>query len=301
MFILTGKLPFAFLFSFLYLVNTITLAQPEFTSHDCFNTAGNYTRNSPYQRNLNTTLSALPNTNSGFGFFNTSTGQGSDTVHSLALCRGDANLDACRSCLNDSVVKLREICPNKKQAIGYYDLCMLIYSNQTVLRNTNIPYTVFLWNTQNASDVDRFNDALSPLLNNLIAEASGGGSLRKFASGNTSGPGVTRIYALAQCTPDLNEQQCDQCLQGAISQFTNAFSGKIGGRALVPMCNFRMRKKHQQTPEVENTETETMDIGTAESLQYGFSLVKSATNDFAEDNKLGQGGFGAVYKLFAKE
>ncbi|GJV85775.1 putative receptor-like protein kinase [Tanacetum coccineum] len=39
-----------------------------------------------------------------------------------------------------------------------------------------------------------------------------------------------------------------------------------------------------------------MDIGTAESLQYSFSLVKSATNDFAEDNKLGQGGFGAVYK-----
>ncbi|GJW55777.1 putative receptor-like protein kinase [Tanacetum coccineum] len=41
---------------------------------------------------------------------------------------------------------------------------------------------------------------------------------------------------------------------------------------------------------------ETMDIGTAESLQYNFSLVKAATNDFSEDNKLGQGGFGAVYK-----
>ena len=41
-----------------------------------------------------------------------------------------------------------------------------------------------------------------------------------------------------------------------------------------------------------------MDIGKPESLQYSFSLVKAATNDFAKDNKLGQGGFGAVYKVY---
>ncbi|GJV95393.1 putative receptor-like protein kinase [Tanacetum coccineum] len=34
----------------------------------------------------------------------------------------------------------------------------------------------------------------------------------------------------------------------------------------------------------------------AESFQYNFSTVQVATNDFSEDNKLGQGGFGAVYK-----
>ncbi|KAF5761222.1 putative protein kinase RLK-Pelle-DLSV family [Helianthus annuus] len=39
-----------------------------------------------------------------------------------------------------------------------------------------------------------------------------------------------------------------------------------------------------------------MDIGVAEPLQYNFSAIKAATNDFSEDNKLGRGGFGAVYK-----
>ncbi|KAK2644358.1 hypothetical protein Ddye_019553 [Dipteronia dyeriana] len=34
----------------------------------------------------------------------------------------------------------------------------------------------------------------------------------------------------------------------------------------------------------------------SESLQFDFSTIKAATNDFPDDNKLGQGGFGAVYK-----
>ncbi|GKB53028.1 putative receptor-like protein kinase [Tanacetum coccineum] len=45
-----------------------------------------------------------------------------------------------------------------------------------------------------------------------------------------------------------------------------------------------------------SSSAETMDIGTPESLQYDFGTVQVATNDFSEDNKLGRGGFGAVYK-----
>nr|GMC78810.1 Cysteine-rich receptor-like protein kinase 25 [Ipomoea batatas] len=33
-----------------------------------------------------------------------------------------------------------------------------------------------------------------------------------------------------------------------------------------------------------------------ESLQYNFGAIKTATNDFSDSNKLGQGGFGPVYK-----
>ncbi|XP_059623855.1 cysteine-rich receptor-like protein kinase 10 isoform X2 [Cornus florida] len=38
------------------------------------------------------------------------------------------------------------------------------------------------------------------------------------------------------------------------------------------------------------------EIRSVESLQYDFNTVKAATNNFSDTNKLGQGGFGAVYK-----
>ena len=38
-------------------------------------------------------------------------------------------------------------------------------------------------------------------------------------------------------------------------------------------------------------------ISSVESLQLDFGTIKIATNNFSDANKLGQGGFGAVYKV----
>ncbi|KAL5839827.1 hypothetical protein ACOSQ4_012435 [Xanthoceras sorbifolium] len=51
----------------------------------------------------------------------------------------------------------------------------------------------------------------------------------------------------------------------------------------------RMRKREE---EYENVE----DIKNRESLQFNFSTIRDATDNFSDANKLGQGGFGAVYK-----
>lgn len=37
------------------------------------------------------------------------------------------------------------------------------------------------------------------------------------------------------------------------------------------------------------------EISGVESLQYDFATISTATDNFSEDKKLGQGGFGAVY------
>ncbi|KAL1537381.1 putative receptor-like protein kinase [Salvia divinorum] len=62
---------------------------------------------------------------------------------------------------------------------------------------------------------------------------------------------------------------------------------------LVSAIIFLRKRKKQKTKEIAQNVDE---ISTVESLQYAFSTIKAATNDFSNDNKLGQGGFGAVYK-----
>ena len=42
---------------------------------------------------------------------------------------------------------------------------------------------------------------------------------------------------------------------------------------------------------------ERMEIGTDGLLLYNFGLVKAATHDFSQENKLGHGVFGPVYKV----
>ena len=39
------------------------------------------------------------------------------------------------------------------------------------------------------------------------------------------------------------------------------------------------------------------EITTIKSLLYSFAIIKAATNNFSENNKLGDGGFGVVYKV----
>ncbi|KAJ0735827.1 putative protein kinase RLK-Pelle-DLSV family [Helianthus annuus] len=257
MFIFAGKLLLWLLsFIFIFLINTSTLAQPGDLSFSCG--GGNYSVNSTYQRNLDATLSALPTTNNGFGFYNLSTGLGSDRVNSVALCRGDVNHDACRSCLNRSIVELPQFCrSNQKQAMVYYDICFLVYSNSSILGTTQMDSHGYMFRNklENVThDIDQFNDVLGSLLNDLIGETAAGDSLLKFRSGERKGPGFYTIYALMQCLPSLSDQQCRDCLENSITISPRLFEGSDGVRILRPTCNIRYEiyRFFNESPQVIN-------------------------------------------------
>lgn len=58
-----------------------------------------------------------------------------------------------------------------------------------------------------------------------------------------------------------------------------------------------LSKRAKEKSDGGNIESESVDFTeSAESLQYDFSVLQSATNNFSDANKLGQGGFGGVYK-----
>ncbi|XP_015160120.1 cysteine-rich receptor-like protein kinase 10 isoform X3 [Solanum tuberosum] len=63
------------------------------------------------------------------------------------------------------------------------------------------------------------------------------------------------------------------------------------------LCTFvilmKMRKR-KLMDKIQSTHVD--DIDTAESLQYDLSTIRAATDNFSSANKLGEGGFGPVYK-----
>ncbi|KAK7357558.1 hypothetical protein VNO80_16848 [Phaseolus coccineus] len=54
------------------------------------------------------------------------------------------------------------------------------------------------------------------------------------------------------------------------------------------------RKKIEITSEKDSDDED--EVTFAESLQFNFETIRVATNEFADSNKVGQGGFGAVYR-----
>ncbi|RXH99350.1 hypothetical protein DVH24_011675 [Malus domestica] len=346
------------LFPILFLMTNQALGQ------NCIDGKGNYTTNSTYQTNLNRLLSSLPSdeNGNGYGFYNASyrLDSSNEHIYAIGLCRGDVTVGVCRSCLNNSRYALLQRCPNRKEAIIWYEICMLRYSNRSiygVMETEPSRPSLSYYNINNisSSDLDGFNQELKKLLDSIRREAAAGGSLRKFAFGNTSAPTFQTIFALAQCTPDISEQNCRDCLVVAFV-YIDDFYGKVGGGVNKPSCYFRFdlyqfydptTVKQLPSPPTNTTNTsqgsksgksrtviiivvpiiaslvlamfmgiclrvrkakkklqsnlisdEDMDeIGSAESLQFNFDTIRIATDDFSEANKLGQGGFGSVYKF----
>ncbi|KAI9186169.1 hypothetical protein LWI28_014333 [Acer negundo] len=56
-----------------------------------------------------------------------------------------------------------------------------------------------------------------------------------------------------------------------------------------------LRRKNSKKKKKKNTNADGND-NTVESLQFDFNTIIVATNNFSIDNKLGEGGFGVVYK-----
>ena len=228
------------LFTFIHLT-VFTTAQPNFISNICMNENGNYTSNSLYRSNLDAALSSISsNTNTTtYGFYNTSVGQNADTANALALCRGDINSDICGQCVYNSTLKLREVCPNQKEAYGWYDFCMLRYWNRSIFQNRADSPGFTLSNPTNVSNMARFNDDLRTLMDTLRSQAAAGGPLRKFAAGNISGPDFLTIYGLVQCTPDLSLDDCNTCLDGAARGIPGCCGGRRGGQVVRTSCSVR--------------------------------------------------------------
>ncbi|XP_076941287.1 cysteine-rich receptor-like protein kinase 10 [Bidens hawaiensis] len=256
-------------------------------------------------------------TNNGFGFYNSTSGH----ANAAALCRGDIDPESCRRCVDDATRKLIPLCHNSVEASGWYNFCFLKYSNRTSDYRTGVQATSYGYGANNVSNssYDQWNLTVVKLLDALRPEAAKSGSLRKYASGNITAPGILwTIYAYMQCTPDLSTTECDECLARA------TVDSRLHGRSLSvavfkPSCVLRYEnysffnstwyppplfsgplfpylhtKLSNHSPDGSDHEME--DDDRRDINFFDLSTIQVATNNFSAENKLGEDGFGPVYK-----
>ncbi|KAH7521194.1 hypothetical protein FEM48_Zijuj07G0007500 [Ziziphus jujuba var. spinosa] len=197
---------------------------------------GNLTNASTiYKQNLHSLLTSfVSETNNNYVFYNSSSGKNTDKVNAIALCRGDVVPNECRDCINEASKRLLMNYPNRKEAIIWGERCLVHYSNSSIFyMKKEAPFKLVPSPNPSKASAERYKKTLDPLLESLIRKASSGDSLRKFAYGNTKVPDAEDIYALVQCTPDLSQQYCSDCLVNVTC------ARKSGGRVLKPSYTLR--------------------------------------------------------------
>ncbi|KAK3411922.1 hypothetical protein EUGRSUZ_I00683 [Eucalyptus grandis] len=222
--------------SFFFIIRIfITEATPNYLFHACPNTTL-FTPNSTYQSNLDALLSSLAfaASNSTNGFANATAGQNPpDQVYGLFLCRGDLNTTTCSDCVATGKQEILKRCPNQQVSVMWYDECMLRYSNQSTFSVMEREPLHVMFNTENANDSTRFMEVLLETLGDVIKKAFAGWSGKKVAAAEANFTSLQKLYAFAQCTPDLTAWDCNKCLQNANGYLVE---GKQGGRTLTPSC-----------------------------------------------------------------
>ncbi|CAL4932594.1 unnamed protein product [Urochloa decumbens] len=269
--------------------------------------------------NLRQVAAALPkNTSSSPEHFATAAvGQAPDTVYALAFCRGDiANDTACGDYYGDCHV--------------FYSGDDIAVPSNATEQNEETPFV--RWNVKNvtgsAADVRLIVGLIHELLVDTVEAAAAGSaaaSRRRFATGAMdSGTTFPTVYSMAQCAPDLSSGGCLACLRRLVGMVNSTMALRMGAQIHVMRCFFRAyeqalgnsiiavplaaaaflcfifyppwsRRNRKGSQDMQGEEL-VWDGKNTEFSVFDFEQVLEATDHFSEENKLGQGGFGAVFK-----
>nr|GMC83757.1 putative receptor-like protein kinase At4g00960 [Ipomoea batatas] len=219
---------------------SITIADigPNHEYHEC-GTRGRYTQDSTYSKNLDTLLSSLSKNVSEYGFYKGSVGQDSERASAIVLCRGDVELNVCRSCISDNAQRIKQRCPNQKEAFRWYNICSIYYSDESITGSLRTTPKVVQYSNISYPYPAQFSEDLTNMVGRLRRQAADGGPFLKYAANSTAGSDLQTIYAYVQCTPDLSHQDCTDCLSTAFTLwYKSNGNGKIRARVLCPSCFF---------------------------------------------------------------
>ncbi|KAK7405576.1 hypothetical protein VNO78_07024 [Psophocarpus tetragonolobus] len=255
----------------------------------------------------------------------------SDVVYGLYSCRYDITGYLCQFCLTTAASDISRQCPNSVTTIIWYDVCILRYSNQSFHGKVSLSPT---WNItgprkiKDSTEAEKMETAMKGLIRKATIETKQFWAVEEFhwAENET-------LYGWVQCDRDLPSDDCGQCLYALLDLFPQCCATNLQWAIFAPSCGIRLddekfyqssgkggtgksrkmiislsvvgfvvllcfsvyffwyRKRVRKDEITLDEETWNGDLPTIPLI-----TILQSTNNFSETSKLGEGGFGLVFK-----
>ncbi|KAI0498308.1 hypothetical protein KFK09_021549 [Dendrobium nobile] len=210
----SGKLFIFLLLPLLQISTCDAYANPIY--HSC---SKNFTSDNLIQDSINKTLSSLLAKTPLDSFGISSFGDGFFTIFGLSQCRGNLTVEQCAPCITKAKEEIRTLCPNSAETRIWYDHCFLHYGTTKFFGEPDTSFTRVFSSGLIAADPYKFNYKLMDMVYRMNAMTVG--MDEKFSMYATHVSKNLNIFATAQCTRDLEELACRQCLD----KLSEIFSG----------------------------------------------------------------------------
>ncbi|KAJ9554313.1 hypothetical protein OSB04_018358 [Centaurea solstitialis] len=235
---------------------------------------------------------------SRFGTANSGTGP--DSNYGLVQCYGDLSTNDCILCYDSAHYSLPVCFPNNGARV-YLDGCFMRFQNYSFFEEYSGPNdTTICGNTTRKGSV--FQNSARQAVQNAVTGALTNGEYFAREEVRPTGTVNESAYVLAECWRTLNASSCRACLESASDSILGCLPWSEG-RALNTGCFMRYSDTNFLNPVPTRSRNrgsydakKLVKILTDSSLNFKYSTIEKATGCWDDANKLGQGGFGTVYK-----
>ncbi|KAG2306547.1 hypothetical protein Bca52824_026295 [Brassica carinata] len=211
-----------------------------YLNHKCLVSNGKYKPGSEYAKQLKLTIK---NFYSDSGNKEGYTLLGGDGFSAILQCRGDSYGPKCRDCYATAVAALRRKCPSYKAMIIWYDQCLVSFDTKYSTGQIDYDNNFCMSNAKKlGGDKFAFIRTWNTFMDNLTTLATRVDKDTKrsplYAVGETRFKG-DMMYGMVQCTKDIPDKACEECLVYNSIRFQDCLNDKRGARFINRSCTFR--------------------------------------------------------------
>nr|GMD83075.1 cysteine-rich receptor-like protein kinase 25 [Ipomoea batatas] len=280
----------------------------------CPNTSTNTPTNSTYRTNVKSLLSALSSNGNGEnGFYNSTAGGDRDTVYGMFMCRGDVSSGDCATCVNQAcsdILRLNMSAMERNSELGFMQ--RVVKTSEEMTRRVAAAGDKFGTYEANFSKSERVYSLgqCTPDISELDCQTCLKTAVQLLSTCCDSALGARVLSPSCNVRYELylfyNPKVQRTPVVDDASNSRNSFP-KVIVAIVVPvigiiffiivgLCFVRLRNVKKRN--ITTKTTDVTGVSAEEYSQYDFATIQAITNDFSAKSKIGQGGYGSVYKAW---